>query len=212
RLILAAFGLVAFGSAIAGPATHFAVGAPVSATAGSAFVFTVTALDAGNMVDTTYGGTVHFSATDGQAVLPADTTLSSGQGTFSATLKTAGNQTITATDTGNSSITGTSGPIPVSAAAASHFLVSAPASATAGTAFSFVVFARDPFNNTDSGYVGTVHFTSSDGGAVLPANSMLANGSGAFSATLTTASNQAITATDTVTSSITGTSNSILVS
>ena len=53
-----------------------------------------------------------------------------------------------------------------------------PASATAGSAFTFTVTAEDPYNNTATGYAGTVHFTSSDAAAVLPANATLTNGSG----------------------------------
>src|SRR5208283_908960 len=120
-------------------------------------------------------------------------TLTNGFGTFSATLDTAGNQTLTATDTTDGSITGTSGAVAVSAAAATHFAVSAPASATAGTSFSFTVTALDQFDNTADGYTDTVHFTSSDGAAVLPADSTLTNGFGTFSATLDTAGNQTLT-------------------
>ncbi|WP_426422066.1 Ig-like domain repeat protein [Bradyrhizobium genosp. A] len=199
-------------AASAGPATHFLVSAPSSATAGTAFNFTVTALDSGNSVDTTYSGPVHFTSTDGAATLPADSTLTNGVGTFSATLKTAGSQTITATDTVTSSITGTSSTIAVSAAAATHYTVSAPASANGNVAFSFTVTAQDQFNNTATGYAGTVHFTSTDAQAVLPANSTLTNGTGTFSATLKTAGSQTITTTDAVTSSITGTSGAINVS
>jgi len=96
-----------------------------------------------------------------------------------------------------SSITGTSGSVFVSAAARPPiFTVSAPASATGGTAFNFTVTAQDQFNNTATSYGGTVHFTSSDGAAVLPANSTLTNGTGTFAATLNTGGNQTITATD----------------
>jgi hypothetical protein len=52
-------------------ATHFSVTAPATATTGTAFQITVTALDASNNTVTTYSGTVHFTSTDGQAVLPA---------------------------------------------------------------------------------------------------------------------------------------------
>src|SRR5260221_4553501 len=173
---------------------------------------TVTALVARYATATSYSGTVHFTSSDGAAVLPADATLVSGVGTFSATLKTAGNQTITATDTVTASITGTSNTIAVSAAAATHFTVSAPAVATTGVAFSFTVTAQDQFNNTATAYAGTVHFTSTDGAAVLPANSTLVSGLGTFSATLNTAGSRTITATDTVTASITGTSGAIVVS
>src|SRR5205823_3411004 len=126
-------------------ATHFAVSAPATATAGTAFAFTVTAQDAFNNTATVYGGTVHFTSTDAHAVLPANSTLTSGTGTFSATLTPAGTQTISATDTVTSSITGTSNAVTVSAAAATHFAVSAPATALAGIPFSFTVTAQDQF-------------------------------------------------------------------
>jgi len=191
------------------PAMHFAVSAPATAAAGTAFNFTVTALDASNNVLTGYTGTVHFTSTDGAAVLPADTTLTNGTGTFSATLKTAGSRTITAADALTAANFGTSAPINVSAGAATHFSVSAPATATAGASFSFDVTALDQFENTDTAYAGTVQFTGTDGAAVLPADSTLTNGTGTFSATLKTAGSQTITATDTVTASITGASASI---
>ena len=43
-----------------------------------------------------------------------------------------------------------------------HFEVTAPATATAGTALAFTVAAKDAANNTITGYTGTVHFTSTD--------------------------------------------------
>jgi hypothetical protein len=82
-----------------GPATHFSVGIPASGAAGAPGSVTVTALDALNHVVTGYTGTVHFTSSDGHAVLPANATLTNGIGTFSETLDTAGHQTITATDT-----------------------------------------------------------------------------------------------------------------
>ena len=87
-------------------APHFVVSAPSSATAGTPFSFTVTALNEFGNTATGYGGTVHFTSSDGQAVLPADSKLSNGVGTFAATLKTAGDQTITATDTTVATMTG----------------------------------------------------------------------------------------------------------
>jgi len=195
-------------------ASHFAVSAPGSATAGSAFNFTVTALDPFNNTMTGYNGTVHFTSSDGSATLLANSTLSSSTGTFGATLKTAGSQTITATDTASSGITGTSNSIAASAAAATHFTVSAPSSATAGTAFNFTVTALDQFNNTATGYGGTVHFTSTDSGVgvTLPADTTLSSGTRTLSATLVTVGSRSITATDTGNSSITGTSNTVPVS
>src|SRR5262249_17910664 len=117
-----------------GTATHFLVSAPSAAMAGTAFSFTVTALDPFNNTATGYGGMVHFDSPDASATLPANSTLSNGVGTFSATLETAGSETISATDTTNASITGTSSSINVSPAAATQFLVSAPSTATARAA------------------------------------------------------------------------------
>jgi hypothetical protein len=70
-----------------------------SSTAGSAFNVTVTALDAYGNTATGYTGTLHFTSSDSQATLPADANLTSGVGNFSVTLKSTGNQTLTATDT-----------------------------------------------------------------------------------------------------------------
>jgi hypothetical protein len=152
-------------------ATHFSVSAPASATAGTALSVTVTALDQFNNTATGYRGTVHFTKSDSGAgsSLPADYPFvagDSGVHTFTngVTLVTAGNQTITATDTLTSSITGTSNTITISPAAATHLSVSASALATAGTAFSVTVTALDQFNNVATGYAGTVHFTKNDSG------------------------------------------------
>ena len=200
-------------SAASGGATHFVVSAPGSAVAGSSFSVSVTAEDQFGNTVTSYSGVVHFTSSDGQAVLPANSGLTNGVGSFSVTLKTAGAQTVTATDTVTASITG-SASVMVSAASggATHFVVSAPGSAVAGSSFSVSVTAEDQFGNTVTSYSGVVHFTSSDGQAVLPANSGLTNGVGSFSVTLKTAGAQTVTATDTVTASITGTSGVISVS
>jgi Galactose oxidase, central domain len=203
--------LSACGGGGAPPATHFSVSAPASANVGTAISVSVTALDAANNVATNYRGTLHFTSSDAQAFLPANTTLTNGTGSFSATLNTKGSQSITATDTVTPSITGTSAAISVTVPA-THFSVAAPAAAIGGTAFNFTVTALDASNNKVTTYSDTVHFTSSDGQAVLPVNSMLTNGTGTFSATLKTEGGQSISATDTVTPSITGTSNAISVS
>jgi hypothetical protein len=200
-------------SVSAGAATHFTVTAPASTNAGTAFNFTVTALDASNNVATGYLGTAKFTSTDSQAVLPADYQFLAGDNgtkTLSATLKTAGNQTITATDSVNAGINGTSLNILVNPGSATHYMLTAPASALPDTAFNFTVTALDQFNNTATGYLGTVHFTTSSAGSTLPANYTFVagdNGAHQFSASLHTAGNQTLTATDTVTATITATAN-----
>jgi hypothetical protein len=79
----------------------------------------VTARDASNAVVPGYAGTVHFTSSDSAAVLPPDSKLVNGTGTFSATLATGGFQTISVTDSASASLRGTLGV----AAAAGEFPV-----------------------------------------------------------------------------------------
>jgi uncharacterized repeat protein (TIGR03803 family) len=128
-------------------ATHFSV-IPASSTAaaGTAFDFTVTAIDASNNVATSYSGTVHFTSTDAQAALPGDSTVINGTKTVSATLNTVGGQTITVTDTMAPSITGTSDSITVSGAILSFgVLYTFMGGADGGSSFAGVIL--DPSGN-----------------------------------------------------------------
>jgi sugar lactone lactonase YvrE len=184
------------------PAVRFAVsGFPASNTAGVSGMFNVAALDANGYVAAGYAGTVHFTSSDPLAVLPADVALTNGTGTFSATLKTAGSQSLTATDTANGSLNGTEGSITVTpAAAATLTLTGFPNSTTAGVAGTATVIARDAYGNVATDYTGTVHFTSADPQAVLPADYMFSAadaGSHTFTITFKTAAAQSLTVADT---------------
>jgi len=93
------------------------------------------------------------------------------------------------------------------AAASNTLQVSAPTSSTAGSAFTITVTALNSNGTTNTGYRGTVHFTSSDASAVLPADYAFTStdlGAHQFSVTLKTAASQSITATDKANSGITG--------
>jgi Ca2+-binding RTX toxin-like protein len=166
-----------------------------------------------------FADTVNFTSSDTQAVLPANYTFSSGNGgirIFSATLKTAGSQSITVQDVTNPNVlAGTRAGIMVNPAAATTLQVSGfPSSVTAGTAYNFTVTALDPYGNVATGYRGTVMFTSSDGSASLPANYPFTSadaGARTFSATLNSPGTQSITATDMVNAGITGTESGIMV-
>src|SRR5437660_74930 len=144
---------------------------------------------------TGYTGTIHFTSTDAQAVLPANYTFTSStagtpncttgcdQGihtfTNAVTLKTAGSQSVTATDTVNGSLTGSQSAIQVNPAGASVLVVSGiPSPQSQNTASPVTVEARDAFANRATAYVGTVKFTSTDAQAVLPANFRFTTGSG----------------------------------
>jgi hypothetical protein len=198
---------------------HFIVtGFPSSITAGTQGTFTVTVQDAFGNTATGYRGTVHFTSSDGQAGLPMDYTFTAadnGVHTFMATLKTAGTQSITATDTAEASVTGTQGGIVVNPAATSVLRVTDfPSPTTAGTLGAVLVTALDAYGNVTPGYTGTVDLTSTDSQAALEADHTFTaadNGVYAFGVTLKTAGTQSITATDTMTASITGTQSGIVV-
>jgi hypothetical protein len=87
---------------------------------------------------------------------------------------------------------------------ATQFIISGPTSNGAGIAFTITVTAVDAANNVATDYSGMVHFTSSDPAAALPPDSTLANGTRVFSATLTNAGFQTLTATDTAAASLKG--------
>jgi hypothetical protein len=194
------------------PSPSFAVtGFPSPTTAGVAQTVTVTALNANGTVNTNYTGTVHFTSSDPQGVLPANYTFTAadqGVHTFTVTFKSAGSQSITATDTVTGSITGSESGIQVNPAAATHLVLSGPSTIGSGTAFSITVTAVDAYGNTATGYRGTVHFSSSDSSATLPANYTFTaadNGVHTFSRVkLRKRGLETITAIDTVFSSITG--------
>ena len=188
-----------------GPASRFFVGVPPRAIVGAPFAFEVTAFDKFGYPTTDYGGTMHFSSHDSRAVLPADSTLTNGVGTFSATFNTPGGQVITAVDTVHRSIGGTSNIVEVRPPVATHFAVTAPSTAIAGSPFSFTVTALGANNGIATDYGGTIQFYSSyDRHAVLPANSTLTHGVGTFSATLNTAGLHTIGAFDTADGFING--------
>jgi len=203
----------------AGAVTHFGVYAVSRALAGFPTQIDVVALDASNQVVTGYTGTVHFTSSDIQATLPADYTFTAsdnGSHVFSVTLATAGKQTVTATDTSTSSITGSATDRVLAALASppvdatgtvTHFGVYALGRALAGSPTPVLVVALDAANHAVANYTGTVHFTSNDAQATLPADYTFTasdNGSHLFSVTFVTAGKQSLTATDTATSSITG--------
>jgi murein DD-endopeptidase MepM/ murein hydrolase activator NlpD len=152
--------------------THFNISAPTNATAGTAIIFTVTALDAFNHTAGGYTGTVHFTSDDSLASLPADAPLTYGIGTFSATLRTAGSQHITATDTADNSITG-SASVTVQPALADHLLfLQQPSDTVSGQTIGPAVTVEivDQFGNVltnDNSDTVTVALGNNPGGGTL---------------------------------------------
>jgi len=191
--------------------THFAVSSSATAEAGTPTSFTVIAQDGADNTVTSYSGTVAFSSSDKGAstLLPASSTLVNGVGVFNATLTTAGSQTITAKD---GAIVGSTDPVVVAPSIADHVQVAMLGSADVGVTTSANVTVVDAYGNEATAYTGLLHYTSTDGGAGLPADGVLAHGShGAVSVTFNTTGSQTVSANDTVNTAVTGTSNSVIV-
>ncbi len=191
-------------------ATHFGLtfsyyNSASAPTVGTPFLATVTAYNSADTTATGYVGTVQFSGSDSKSILPAIAMLDDGVGTFSLAMGTAGTQTITVSDT-SASITGSSSVTVSAAAGASQLVMTAPATATAGGSITVTVKALDLFGNLESGYSGTVHFSSTDplisSGSGLPNDATLSSGSATFTVTIKTAGNEVIIATDNANSNL----------
>jgi hypothetical protein len=179
-----------------------------STTAGTALQVTVAAVNSAGQVVPGFTGTVHFTSTDGSAILPADYTFTAadnGSHTFNVTFKTAGSQTLTVSDP-YSGIIGTLANVTVTPAAVSQFRITAPASVTALTPFTITITALDPYGNQVVNYTGTIHFSSSDALALLPANYTFTaadSGQHTFSSVvLWQTGTQTVTVTDTQTETV----------
>src|SRR5262249_52465542 len=136
--------------------------------------------------------TVDISSTDTNAVLPADAALVNGTNAFNVTFKTAGTQTLTASDITDSGKTNNTSPgMTVNAGAFAKLQLLAPgetsapgttagktgtpSAQTAGSGFSITVNSVDANWNL-IGTNDTVSITSSDANAGLPANAALSGG------------------------------------
>jgi hypothetical protein len=191
---------------------------------------TVAAKDIYENTVTTYTGTVTFSSNDAQATLPSNYTFvpgDQGQKVINGViLRTLGsNYYVKATDTSNSSITGQQSPIEVVPGNAKILVVDQITSPiVAGTPSSVRVTAYDQCGtgngNVAVNYRGTIHFTTSDPSThpdkKLPSDYTFQaadNGTHTFvnGVTLVTAGTQSVTATDTITPSITGSQTGIIV-
>ena len=197
--------------------------------AGSKHSVKVKALDAYGNVATSYRGTIHFTTSDTTAGVPADYTFTeadAGVHTFSSslspalTLKTAGSRWVCATDKTTAAITG-SQTVTVTPGAAKTLAVSGILSSyPAGSKHSVKVTARDAYGNVAQSYRGTIHFTSSDTQATVPADYSFTSGDSGVhtfasslspALTLKPAGSRWVRATDNAKATITGAQTGIVV-
>jgi parallel beta-helix repeat protein len=197
-------------TALASSANPAVYGQPVVFTA------TVRAMAPGAGTPT---GTVDFKSTspDGTitVTLGTGTLDASGRATFSIDHLVPGPHTVFASYPGDTNFTASASASmiqTINPGPATHFSVTAPASTTAGQAFSLTVTALDAAGYVASGYRGTVLFTSTDATATLPGNYSFGtadNGVHTFSnaVILRKAGARTLTATDAMTASITSSAN-----
>ena len=189
-------------------ATQFQVSTPPAPRSGDLFPVTVTAFDAYGRIDENYTGTVRFTSSDGEAMLPAQYTFTAadaGQHSFDATLEAFGDQTLTVTDT-EAGFAG-SAVVSIQSRMATHFSVVIAGAATAGQLLNMTVNALDDRDRPAIGYSGSIHFASTDGAAMLPADFTFAAtdaGTHIFTLTLNTLGSQTVTITDIANDSLTG--------
>jgi subtilisin family serine protease len=103
-----------------------ATGMPTIDTAGTTNIVTITAYDQFSNVATGYTGTVKFTSSDLQAMLPANyifTSTDAGSHTFSITLSSVGTQSISVTDLATATIAGSVSVTVIPAASASASLI-----------------------------------------------------------------------------------------
>jgi CSLREA domain-containing protein len=186
------------------------ISGPSSAPFNTLFSIGITAIDTLGNTDAAYNGTVTFTSSDPGFSNPGPVTLVNGVGHTSIAFKMAGVDTLTATDSTNSSLFGT-GTFTVPPGPATHLGITAPGSAGAGKPISVTVTAYDVAGNVATSYSGIIHFTSADPGAQLPPDGGLTSGTWSFNATLATEGQQTITATD-IANSFSATTGDILVS
>lgn len=149
---------------ISGQTTNFTFNpGAISRIAGQPFSFNVTASNTAGNLNEQYNGAVRFSTMDTKALVPQDSTLVNGQGTFNSTFYTAGNFQLSALDIQDPAVTGSmSVTVQASAPRFLEFDILAPGFTTAaGVAFNYTVKIVDSFGNLAS-YTGNVTVSSTD--------------------------------------------------
>ncbi|QEL20381.1 hypothetical protein [Limnoglobus roseus] len=190
-------------------ATHLFVVTERDVYTGTVTRVAVAALDASNRVVPTYTGTVSLTSSDTGETLPEAYTFTSsdrGVHVFEITPSAAGDQTITATDTADATVTGNVSTTVEAAPVVTRIAVISKPATTTGTATQVYVVALDDSNHVVRNYTGTVTVTSSDTAAVLPATYTFTaedRGVKALDVTLNTTGSQTVTVTDTADSTLT---------
>ncbi len=180
-------------------AVTFRVSAPGTTTSGSVLPMTISAVDGAGSIVPGFLGVAYISSSDpaattasGYAFNPLDagipyvfTAADAGTHTFTGAIRlvSGGNQTVTVSAPSMAAATATvnvTGQI-------TRLAFAAPANSSAGSSFNFTVSAVDSIGTVSAGYTSSIHFTSTDALAGLPADYTFTPadaGSHTFTATL----------------------------
>lgn len=188
--------------AAAGTVTHYTISfIQTSFTVGMPNNLIIKAVDDTETQVTSYNGAVNLTCSDPYAVLPTNRTLPINGGIgggYTLHFGTAGPLTINVTDTTDNSLVGT---LTITVAPIHYAISVSPTNITSGESVNVTVAALDEADNVltllgNSGYGGSLLFSSTDSLAVFPAQgspSNLLNGNRTFSVTLNTTGSHTIT-------------------
>ncbi|MDB5352047.1 MAG: hypothetical protein JWN86_3294 [Planctomycetota bacterium] len=172
-------------------AVGFVVSLPPTTTAGASLPMAVTAVDASGNTAAGFLGTVYVTSNDPaspSSIAYTFTAADAGVHSFAGSVRlvTQGVQTVTAAAPFMTSTTQSVGV----GGAVSTFSVSNPTTLAAGTTYNVTITAEDAIGNVGVGYTSTIHFSSSDVQAGLPADYTFTTadaGTHAFAVTLKSA-------------------------
>jgi hypothetical protein len=115
--------------------------------------------DAFGNQDAGYSGTVGFTSSDTQSILPGNSALAGAGSSYGITMKTLGAQWVRVTDTANATITGEVN-LTVNAGAVSTFALTYPSNVYYGDSYTLAISARDGCNNVATSFTGQVTVSS----------------------------------------------------
>jgi len=189
----------------AAAATGFRLMLPTAVPNGMPVAAMIGAVDAAGLPVFSFNGSVTLTSSDSAATFPASVTLVNGRAVVPVTFRTAGAQTLTATDAADAARTATAATTVSAPAVATKLLVFLPPQAKAGVATTVTALAVDAAGRPVSSFNGSATVASSDSTASLPMVEVLfKNGRATFQATFATAGRQTVTVTSLSDQKVTG--------
>jgi len=171
----------------------------------------ISAVDAAGLPVFTSTGTVTLASSDASATLPSSVKLVNGRAMVPVTFRTAGAQTLTATDAADPTRVATASTIVSAPVTATRVLVLIPAQTRAGVPTTVTAVAVDAAGRPVPSFSGTATVASSDQAASLPLVEVpFRNGRATFQVSFATSGSQTVTVTSLADAKVTGTASTIV--